>query len=193
MGAARRIAVIGNVAGGKSTLSRALSEASGIPHREYDGLLWRGVRLLPDSEAIALEQAWLAESAWIIDGMGAWAAMERRLDRAEAIIFIDLPLWQHYAWAAERRIDQARRGAPLDGKDQALSLEVLLRIIEVTHHRTRPKILAYLQAHPEKQIMHLRNKAALLQMVEDCRKQGAARRGGAGPLDRLPSDRRPRG
>jgi adenylate kinase family enzyme len=176
LGAARRIAIIGNVAGGKSTLSRALTEASGIPHREYDSLLWRGARLLSDSEAIALEQAWLAESAWIIDGMGAWAAMERRLDRAEAIIFIDLPLWQHYAWAAERRIEQARRGAPLDGKDdQAVSLEILFRIIAVTHHRTRPKILAYLQAHPEKQIMHLRTKAALLQMLEDCRKQAAAR------------------
>lgn len=175
MGAARRIAIIGNIAGGKSTLARALAEATGIPHHEYDTLLWRGTELLPNEDAIALEQAWLAEPTWIIDGMGAWEAMQRRLDRADGVIFIDLPLWQHYAWAAERRIEQARQGTAVDGKEQALSVEVLFRVIAVIHHRTRPQILAYLQAHPDKQIVHLRTKEALLQMVEDIRKQAAAR------------------
>jgi len=175
LGASRRIAIIGNIAGGKSTLARALAEATGIPHREYDTLLWRGIELLPDEEAIALEQAWLAEPTWIIDGMGAWEAMQRRLDRADGIIFIDLPLWQHYAWAAERRIEQARQGADLHGKERALSVEVLFRVIAVTHQRTRPQILAYLQTHPDKQILRLRTKEALLRMVEDCRKQAAAR------------------
>ena len=176
MGASRRVAIIGNVAGGKSTLARALSEATGIPHREYDTLLWRGTELLPDGEAIALEQAWLAEPIWIIDGMGAWAAMERRLDRADGIIFIDMPIWQHLAWAAERRIEQARQGAEPEGKEQALNMEVLFRVMALTHQRTRPKILAYLRAHPEKQTVHLRTKAALQKMVEDFRKQALARR-----------------
>jgi adenylate kinase family enzyme len=175
MGAARRVAIVGNIAGGKSTLARALAEATGIPHREYDTLLWRGTELLPDEEAIALEQAWLAEPLWIIDGMGAWEAMERRLDRADGIIFIDLPLWQHYAWAAERRIEQARQGADLKGKELALSVEMLFRVMAVTHQRTRPKILAYLQAHPEKQTVHLRTRAALQRMVEDFRRQAVMR------------------
>ena len=181
MGASSRIAIIGNVAGGKSTLARALSEATGIPHREYDTLLWRGAELLPDEEAIALEQAWLAEPIWIIDGMGAWDAIKRRLDRADGIIFVDLPLLQHYTWAAERRIDRARRGAEPDPREQALNLETLFRVIAITQRRTRPKILAYLKAHPKKQIVHLRNKAALQRMVEDLRRKAVERRGAASP------------
>jgi adenylate kinase family enzyme len=188
MGASRRVAIVGNIAGGKSTLARALSEATGIPHREYDTLLWRGTELLPDAEAVALEQAWLAEDIWIIDGMGAWTAIERRLDRAEGIIFIDLPLLQHCAWAAERRIDQARRGAEPEGREQALDLETLFRVMTVTHQRTRPKILAYLKAHPEKQIVELRSKAALQRMVEDFRKQAVERRAKQPALNEGKSD-----
>jgi adenylate kinase family enzyme len=180
LGAARRVAIVGNIAGGKSTLARALSEATGIPHREYDTLLWRGAELLPDTEARALEQAWLAEDIWVIDGMGAWEAIERRLDRADGIIFIDLPLLQHCAWAAQRRLDQARRGET-DPKEQVLDLETLFRVMMVTHQRTRPKILAYLAAHPEKQTVHLRSKAALKRMVEDFRRQAIARRGVPSP------------
>jgi adenylate kinase family enzyme len=188
LGAARRVAIVGNIAGGKSTLARALSEATGIPHREYDGLLWRGAELLPDEEALALEQAWLAEDIWIIDGMGAWTAIERRLDRADGIIFIDLPLLQHCAWAAERRLDQARRGAEPDPKEQVLDLETLFRVMGVTQQRTRPRILAYLEAHPEKQIVHLRSKAALQRMVEDFRKQAVERRAKRPLHDKARSD-----
>ncbi|MGH6883415.1 MAG: hypothetical protein ACREFM_21010, partial [Hypericibacter sp.] len=175
LGAARRVAIVGNVAGGKSTLARVLSEATGIPHREYDRLLWRGAELLSDREATALEQPWLAEDIWIIDGMGAWEAIERRLDRADGIIFVDLPLLQHCAWAAQRRLDQARRGET-DPREAVLDLETLFRLMAITQKRTRPKILAYLEAHPEKQIVHLRSKTALQRMVEDFRKQAVARR-----------------
>jgi adenylate kinase family enzyme len=167
----RRVAIIGNVAGGKSTLARAISAASGIPYRDYDDLLWRGSTLLSDEEAFALEEPWLAEPLWIIDGMGAWAALERRLDRADGLIFVDLPLRLHFAWAAERRIEQLRRNGGLDGKEQAMSLEALFHVMTVIHQRTRPRILAYLKAHPEKQIVHLRSKAALQERVENFRRQ----------------------
>jgi adenylate kinase family enzyme len=176
LGAARRVAIVGNVAGGKSTLARALSEATGIPHREYDTLLWRGAELLSNKEAMAREQTWLAEDIWIIDGMGAWEAIERRLDRADGIIFVDLPLLQHCAWAAQRRLDQARRGEAPDPKEAVLDLETLFRVLEITHKRTRPRILAYLEAHPEKQIIRLRSKAALQSLVEDFRRKAVERR-----------------
>jgi adenylate kinase family enzyme len=173
--APRRLTIVGNVAGGKSTLGRAIAAASGIPHREYDKLLWRGRELLPDAEAFALEEAWLADPAWINDGMGAWPAMKRRLDRAEGIIFVNLPLRQHLAGAAERRIEQICRNGELEDREQAMTLETLFHVMTVIHGRTRPRILAFLKAHPEKHIVHLRNKAALQKMVENFRREAAAR------------------
>ncbi len=37
----RRVAVIGNAAGGKSTLARALASVQGLPHHEVDAILWK--------------------------------------------------------------------------------------------------------------------------------------------------------
>jgi hypothetical protein len=45
----------------------------------------------------------------------------------------------------------------------------------VIHGRTRPRILAFLKAHPVKHIVHLRNKAALQKMVEHFRREAALR------------------
>ncbi|MFZ5790263.1 MAG: hypothetical protein ACOY3L_06145 [Pseudomonadota bacterium] len=53
----RRVAIIGNVAGGKTTLARALAGATGLPYHEYDALLWREDVRVPHKEVLALEEA----------------------------------------------------------------------------------------------------------------------------------------
>jgi adenylate kinase family enzyme len=192
----RRVAVIGNVAGGKTTLARALAGATGLPYHEYDALLWRGNARVPHEEVLALEKAWLDRPRWIIDGLGAWEALERRLDLADTIVYVDLPLWLHYAWAAQRQIRSAQQGPEPHSARPQLETEFLFRIMAITHRRTRPRLLAYLGEVQGKKIIHLRKRAELERLIQRRLQREAARRarlaarqagpaeGGEAPLSR---------
>jgi len=100
-----RIAVIGNSGGGKSVLARRLAASHGLPYVEIDAVLWqKGWRLAP-AEGYAAEHARLvAGERWVIDGLGQLDSVAARLERASAIVLVDLPLWVHFWLAAERQI-----------------------------------------------------------------------------------------
>jgi adenylate kinase family enzyme len=101
----KRVVVIGNSGGGKSTLARRLSKAWACPHIEIDGLLWRPDWQLTPAETYYAEHARLiAEQSWIIDGLGRQDSIPARLARATDIIMVDMPLWMHFWLAAERQI-----------------------------------------------------------------------------------------
>lgn len=100
-----RIAVLGNTAGGKSTLARHLSKARDITHIEVDQLFWqpdwsttpKDVYERDHNAAIELDE-------WIIDGGGDLPSIRKRVDRANELILLDLPLWVHFWRAAERQM-----------------------------------------------------------------------------------------
>lgn len=39
----------------------------------------------------------------IIDGFGSDEVIERRVQAADTVIFIDFPIWRHYWWTAKRQ------------------------------------------------------------------------------------------
>ena len=88
----KRVAIIGNSSGGKSTLARRLSSAWKCSHVEIDGLLWQPGWKLTPVEAYNAEHARLiAEETWIIDGLGRLDSIAARLARATDIMLIDMP------------------------------------------------------------------------------------------------------
>ena len=101
----RRIAVVGNAGGGKSTLARRIAVSQGIPYVEVDRLLWQKnwEPADPACYALAHDQAIDAPS-WVIDGLGRRESIPKRLARSTGIILVDLPLWIHFWLAAERQI-----------------------------------------------------------------------------------------
>lgn len=102
----RRVAVIGNAGGGKSTLSKRIAADLGAPYRAVDMILWLpGWTLNEDFEA--RHDAWLAEPTWVIEGVGPWASVERRFQYADTVLWIDLPLGTHLWWATKRLIKSA--------------------------------------------------------------------------------------
>jgi adenylate kinase family enzyme len=106
-----RTAIIGNSAGGKSTLARRLSSASQSPHVEIDGLLWQAGWELTPLEVYNAEHARLIDQEhWIIDGLGRFESIPARLARATDIVLIDMPLWVHFWLAAERQIQWSTGG-----------------------------------------------------------------------------------
>ena len=104
-----RIVVIGNAAGGKSTLARDLARRRGLPLFEVDRLLWQqGWQLAPAEDYARGHAAIIAQDRWVIDGLGRQDSIAERLARSTEIVLIDMPLWMHFWLAAERQIAWAQ-------------------------------------------------------------------------------------
>ncbi|KFU79039.1 Adenylate kinase [Amycolatopsis lurida] len=87
----RRIMVVGCSGAGKSTFSRRLGAALGLPVTHLDRLYWRpGWTPAPDVEFHAAQEKILASDSWVIDG-NYGASMHLRLPRADTIVFLDYP------------------------------------------------------------------------------------------------------
>jgi adenylate kinase family enzyme len=105
-----RIVVIGNAAGGKSTLARHLARRRGLPLIELDRLLWQqGWQLTPEADYTRQHAEIIARDRWVIDGLGRQDSIAERLARATEIVLIDMPLWMHFWLAAERQLAWAQR------------------------------------------------------------------------------------
>jgi adenylate kinase family enzyme len=107
----KKVAVFGNAGGGKSTLSRRLSEITGLPLYVLDIMQFRGGRYrpdekdggkLPNEEYVTIHNEILARDEWIIDGFGSLPTVWDRLSAADTLIYIDLPLPTHY-WGVKSR------------------------------------------------------------------------------------------
>jgi adenylate kinase family enzyme len=103
-----RISILGNTAGGKSTLARKLSKKKGLPYFEIDRLYWQADWSVAPSDVYERRHAEIIErNEWIVDGGGDLPSIRARSERATEIILVDLPLWVHFWLAAERQISWA--------------------------------------------------------------------------------------
>jgi adenylate kinase family enzyme len=108
--------IIGNAAGGKSTLARVIAACRRLPVIEVDKLLWQeGWRLAPPEAYDFHHSAAIAPDQWVMEGLGTQSSIPARMARATEIVLIDLPLWVHFALAAERQIHWSDQHAPPAG------------------------------------------------------------------------------
>ena len=146
-----RIAVIGNGGGGKSTLSKRMAKRWRLPRTEVDDLQFA----LDSWERVPVEQVTQRLRAiqqgprWLIDGFGPLDVIQERLALADRVVFIDLPLWQHYTWAAERLI-ASHQGAKPMGNRPPQDTATLFQIIWRVHQEIRPLFLEWTRAHQGK-------------------------------------------
>lgn len=85
-----KIAVIGYSGAGKSTLARMISEKSGLPLLYLDRIQFTSGWVERDrEEALALVDAFLEADSWVIDGTYPSFRMERRMEEADRILFLD--------------------------------------------------------------------------------------------------------
>ena len=87
----RRISVVGNAGGGKTTLALEMGRRLGLPVIHLDRHFWRpGWRETPRPEWQEVHRELMAGDAWIIDG-NYGGSLEERLLRADTAVFLDLP------------------------------------------------------------------------------------------------------
>lgn len=138
-----RIVVIGNAAGGKSTLARHLARRRELPLVEVDRLLWQqGWQLTPEPDYIRQHAEIIARERWVIDGLGRQDSIAQRLARSTEIVLIDMPRWMHFWLAAERQVawTQGRLDDPPAGAAEMPPTRELFRTMWEVDQRWLPDI-----------------------------------------------------
>jgi adenylate kinase family enzyme len=155
----KRIAVIGNGGGGKSTLARRIGAALDISVLVIDKIQFGpGLARTPEAELNEIHDAELSRERWIIDGFGPWPSMERRFALADTIIFVDFPVWIHFLWAARRHQQHRDAGpnAPYGDLPEAPSLERMFEVLWKVHEEYTPRFREIFDAYRSaKNIVHL--------------------------------------
>jgi adenylate kinase family enzyme len=89
----RRVAVLGTASGcGKTTFGRRLASTLDVPFVELDAIHHRaGWDEMPGDEFRAAVQPIVAQEAWVIDGSYRGKLGDLVLERADAVVWLDLP------------------------------------------------------------------------------------------------------
>lgn len=137
-----RVLILGSGGAGKSTLARRLGERTGLPVIHLDRIWWRPgwVNCSREEFDRRLERE-LAGDRWIVDG-NYGRTLERRLARADTVIFLDYPV-RTCLWGALRRMLRYRgksRPDMTEGCLERMDPEFVLWILEF-RRKTRPQVL----------------------------------------------------
>lgn len=108
----RRVLIVGNSGGGKSTLARALGARLGLPVIHLDILFWKPGWVESEEAEFRLRVAEaLSGPDWVCDG-NFGTSFEVSMPRADTIVWIDQPRLVCVARAFWRAVSYRRGGRP---------------------------------------------------------------------------------
>ncbi|GEM_PF-2867109 len=143
----KRVSIVGNSAAGKSTLSRKIGEVLHLEIFTIDKIYWMpGWKLREQTSYQALHEKWISNDRWLIDGVGYWDALEKRLSASDLVIYYDVPVSICIQRAKQRIVDE-KNSPNLDIVAGCLYQEVRdlqMDVIKCFEAETRPKLLELL-------------------------------------------------
>jgi adenylate kinase family enzyme len=166
----RRVAVIGCIGAGKSTLARRLGARLGLPVIHLDRLWWDdsayritgadtvAAHTMPADAFRQLQRELADGDTWVIDG-GYVTDLDTRLPRADTVVFLDLP--RHVClWRLARRQGHRRPDHPDDVREGVTWLLLLARWIYRYPGQKRPVIEQAINEHcaPGATVIRLRRR-----------------------------------
>lgn len=140
-----RVVVLGPGGAGKSTFSRQLAVATGARWIEIDKLFWQaGLVPLAAAEWEQRQEEIFRGDQWIADGdLGPYDALHVRLQRADAVVLMDLAL-RTCVWRSLKRSRER-----LD----------YWRWLLLWRRRYRPQLLAAIAAQPQARLLVVKTAA----------------------------------
>ena len=147
----KKVIVIGCPGSGKSTISRALHNKTGIPLYHLDMMYWNADKTTVE-KSIFFERlsGVLEKDEWIIDG-NYGSTMELRMAACDTVIFLDYPLEVCLGGIKERR-GKPRSDMPwIETEEDAEFIE----FIKNYNEQQKPKVLELLEKYRDKNIIIL--------------------------------------
>ncbi|WP_375513836.1 adenylate kinase [uncultured Nostoc sp.] len=168
--AIKKVAVFGNARGGKSTLSKRLSQITGLPLYVLDKIKYQsGGTEVPHEDYKHDHQQILVTDRWIIDGFGCMETLWLRLDEVDTLVFVDLPLYVHGWWLTKRLITgyfKPPEGWPSNSPILRSSLSSY-RVLWLCYKYLTPKYREYIeQAQSFNYVYHIRSTKQISQFFE---------------------------
>lgn len=154
-----RILIVGCPGSGKSTLSRALAERTGLPVVHLDKLYWRdNWTSVTNEEFDALLRCELDKDRWIIDGNFS-RTLEMRLARADMVIWLDLPTHVSLFGALKRVLTNYGKVRPDMASNCPERLNwPFIRSILTFRRRTGQKMAQLIVPSPGREVVRLRSR-----------------------------------
>ena len=160
----KKIIVIGCPGSGKSTFSRALHDATGIPLYHLDMMYWNADRTIVDKAVFKERLAdALQQETWIIDG-NYGSTMEMRLQACDTVIFLDYSLEVCMEGVRSRR-GKARTDMPWVEPEDEEDAE-FIAFIKSYNSESRPKVLELLEKYKDKDVVIFRNRGEAEKFLE---------------------------
>ena len=150
----KKIIVIGCPGSGKSTVSRALHNKTGIPLYHLDMMYWNADKTTVE-KSVFLERlfAVLEKDEWIIDG-NYGSTMELRMAACDTVIFLDYPLDVCLDGVKERR-GKPRSDMPwIETEEDAEFIE----FIKSYNEQQKLKVLELFEKYSDKNIVILESR-----------------------------------
>jgi adenylate kinase family enzyme len=155
----RRVAVVGNSGSGKTRLAAQLAGRLGVPHVDLDAIYWGPNWSHLDLETLQTRvRDVTAGDAWVCDGNYV-TVRAIVLERADTVIWLDLPLRTCLVRTLRRTVRRIRSGEELwagnheTWRKAFVGREALVWWLITQHHRKRRENAVHLAA-PEAR--HLR-------------------------------------
>jgi adenylate kinase family enzyme len=166
----KKVAVFGNTGGGKSTLSKRLSQITGLPLYILDKIQYQsGGAKVAEENYQRSHQEILVNEQWIIDGFGSIETLWPRLNEADSLVFVDLPLYVHFWWVTKRLVTGYFK-PPAGWPEKSPILKSSLtsyRVLWLCHKYLTPKYREYIeQAQSSKSVYHIRSTKQISEFFE---------------------------
>ncbi|PSU25358.1 adenylate kinase, partial [Photobacterium lutimaris] len=88
---------------GKSTISKALAQISGLPLHPLDSIVYKSNgEFVAREEFDAVHNDILRSESWVIDGLGPIRSFNERIEAADTLVYIDLPYSVSYWFVTKR-------------------------------------------------------------------------------------------
>jgi AAA domain len=162
---APKIAVIGTSGSGKTTVARELARRLGLPHVELDALFHGpGWTQTPAEEFRRCVAAATDRDGWVVDGNYGSTLGNLILERADTLVWLDLPLRVALTRVTRRTIGRIRTGEELwNGNRESwrggfFGWESMFVWTIRSHLRRRRELPPRLARHPNLRVVRLRSK-----------------------------------
>lgn len=157
----QKVAVFGNAGGGKSTLSKQLAKLTGLPLVPLDLMQYKpGGEPVPHEEFKAAHDDLLQQEQWIVDGFGSMDTLWSRLEVADTLVYLDMPVLRHYWWVTKRFLKGlwvSPEGWP-EGSPLLKGTLKSYSTVGLCHKKLTPRYRTYVEAaKATKQVYHLRS------------------------------------